>query len=167
MPRELSAPLIISVFLSLKYFFFRQIPQNTPQRPTQDWSLPYLVRALYACPAIITRLRGLSRLFPKETNSPLSQCIKIVFMKQNTKDWIQYGSAIALIISGIAIALLSVIVTMDIGGGALAYIGEAFGGALAIFGIAAYALRSISDFKKEITEELRLSRKSDDHGTDY
>lgn len=165
MPRELSAPLIISVFLSLKYFFFRQIPQNTPQRPTQDWSLPYFFKALYACPAIITRLRGLSRLFPNYPKSPLSQCIKIVFMKQNTKDWIQYGSAIALIISGIAIALLSVIVTMDIGGGALAYIGEAFGGALAIFGIAAYALRSIRDFKDEITSELR-AHKMNDYGTE-
>lgn len=75
-------------------------------------------------------------------------------MKQNTKDWIQYVSAIALILSGIGIAVLSVVATMDIGGGALAYIGEAFGGALAIFGIAAYAVRSIRDFKDEITEEL-------------
>lgn len=80
-------------------------------------------------------------------------------MKQNTKDWIQYGSAIALLTSGIVIALLSVLATMNIGGGTLAYIGEAFGGALAIFGIAAYAVRSIRDFKEEITEELRLSRK--------
>lgn len=69
MPRELSAPLIISVFLSLKYFFSRQIPQNTPQRPTEDWSLPYLVRALYACPAIITRLRGCG-VFSQKIQTP-------------------------------------------------------------------------------------------------
>ncbi len=76
-------------------------------------------------------------------------------MKQNTKDWIQYGSAIALILSGIVIALFSVVVNLDIGGGALAYIGEAFGGALAIFGIAAYAVKSINEFKEELTRELQ------------
>lgn len=75
-------------------------------------------------------------------------------MKQNTKDWIQYGSAMVLILSGVCLAVGSVVATMDVGGGTLAYIGEAFGGALAIFGIATYAVRAIRDFKDEITEEL-------------
>ena len=40
-------------------------------------------------------------------------------MKQNTKDWIQYSSAIALITSSIGLAVGSFIVIMDIGAGTL------------------------------------------------
>lgn len=79
-------------------------------------------------------------------------------MQQNTKDWVQYGSAIALIISSIVIAFISFILTLDIGVGTLTYIGEALSGALAIFGISAYAVSAISKFKAEIRDELRKER---------
>ncbi len=79
-------------------------------------------------------------------------------MQQNTKDWVQYGSAIALITSSIVIAFVSFILTLDIGVGTLTYIGEALSGALAIFGISAYAVSAISKFKAEIRDELRKDK---------
>ena len=87
-------------------------------------------------------------------------------MKQNTKDWIQYGSAIALIVSAILIACASIIYTMDIGAGALTYIGEAISGALAIFGITAYAIARIKETKDEILKELQTRARSEESGED-
>ena len=43
-------------------------------------------------------------------------------MKQNTKDWIQYSTAIAMVISAIVIAFLAFIITMNIASGVLIYI---------------------------------------------
>ena len=76
-------------------------------------------------------------------------------MKQNTKDWIQYGSAIALISSAIGVGVFSIIVTLDIGAGALTYIGEALSGALAIFGVAAYALARLRDIDSHVRDEVK------------
>ena len=74
-------------------------------------------------------------------------------MKQNTKDWIQYSSAIALIASAIGLAVGSFIVIMDIGAGTLTYIGEALGGALGIFGVATYAKARVDDMERRLFEE--------------
>ena len=43
-------------------------------------------------------------------------------MKQNTKDWIQYSTAIAMVISAIVIAFFAFIVTTTIASGVLIYI---------------------------------------------
>lgn len=43
-------------------------------------------------------------------------------MKQNTKDWIQYSTAVAMVLSAIVIAFLSFIITSDIASGVLIYI---------------------------------------------
>lgn len=43
-------------------------------------------------------------------------------MKQNTKDWIQYSTAIAMVASAIAIAFLAFIVTATIASGVLIYV---------------------------------------------
>ena len=75
-------------------------------------------------------------------------------MKQNTKEWIQYGSAIALIASSIALAFVSFLITQDIGGGPLTYIGEALSAALGIFGIGVYFPGKLTEFKKEIRNFL-------------
>ncbi|MBQ6188792.1 MAG: hypothetical protein IJK45_01300 [Bacteroidaceae bacterium] len=79
-------------------------------------------------------------------------------MKQNTKDWVQYMSAVALILSAIALAFLSFIITEDIGAGPLTYIGEALSAALGIFGISIYVVNRLdgirSDLKREMTEMM-------------
>lgn len=84
-------------------------------------------------------------------------------MKQNTKDWIQYGSAIALIASAIAVAVMSVTITMDIAGGTNTYIGIAVSCALAIFGITTFAITQIAQFKQQILDEDKRG-KEERHG---
>ena len=43
-------------------------------------------------------------------------------MKQNTKDWIQYSTAIAMVFSAIVIAFVAFILTTNIASGVLIYI---------------------------------------------
>lgn len=43
-------------------------------------------------------------------------------MKQSTKDWIQYSTAIAMVASAIIIAFVAFIITTDIASGVLIYI---------------------------------------------
>lgn len=80
-------------------------------------------------------------------------------MKQNTKDWMQHLSAVALIASAIALAFVSFLTTKDIGAGPLTYIGEALSAALGLFGISIYVVNKVSDMKNEIRNELNAFRK--------
>lgn len=80
-------------------------------------------------------------------------------MKQNTKDWMQHLSAVALIASAIALAFVSFLTTKDIGAGPLTYIGEALSAALGLFGISIYVVNKVSDMKNEIRNELNTFRK--------
>ncbi len=43
-------------------------------------------------------------------------------MKQNTKDWIQYSSAMAMIASAIFLAMIAFILTATIASGVLIYV---------------------------------------------
>lgn len=76
-------------------------------------------------------------------------------MQQNTKDWIQYSSAIALIASAILIAFLCFSVINDITAGVNAYIGIAISCALAIFGVSAYMVSQVATFKTEMRSNVR------------
>jgi len=79
-------------------------------------------------------------------------------MKQNTKDWIQYSMASLLIVSAAAMGFVSLLLTMEIGTGPLAYIAETLSAALAIFGIGAYVVNKVGEMKREIRDELDLMR---------
>ena len=79
-------------------------------------------------------------------------------MKQNTKDWIHNLSAIALIVSAIAMGFLSFAMTEEIGPGPLTYIGEVLSSALAIFGIGVYATNKIGQIKTEVDDQLKKLR---------
>ena len=68
-------------------------------------------------------------------------------MKQNTKDWIQYASAIAMLCSAIALALWSFYKLSEVHSTVLAYVGEAIAFVAAVFGLALYA-------KNEIKREM-------------
>lgn len=85
-------------------------------------------------------------------------CVVIIknqrIMKQNTKDWIQYMSAIALILSAIVLAFTSFLAINDVPGGVNTYIGIAVSGGLAIFGVAAYMVNQVTQFKTEVRREL-------------
>ena len=77
-------------------------------------------------------------------------------MKQNTKDWMQYASAIAMLISAIAIAIWSFARLSEIHNTVLAYVGEAIAFAAAVFGLALYA-------RNEIKKELRKMLENDEN----
>lgn len=85
-------------------------------------------------------------------------------MKQNTKDWMQHTSAMALIASAIAMGFLCFLTTQEIGTGPLTYIGEALSAALLLFGVTNYFANKVTEFKDEIRRELQTIRKEDlDH----
>lgn len=88
-------------------------------------------------------------------------------MKQNTKDWIQYTSAIVLIASAVALAFISFFLTLDIGAGPLTYIGEALSAALGLFGISVYVVNRFGQLRSEIHRELDRMRSDEGrtHGT--
>lgn len=75
-------------------------------------------------------------------------------MKENTKDWIHYASAIALIASAIAMGFVSFFMTMDIGTGPLTYIGESLSAALGLFGIGIYAVNKVNSISKEMNQRF-------------
>lgn len=82
-------------------------------------------------------------------------------MKQNTKDWIQYISACALIASAIVLVFTSFLRIERVGEGVNTYVGIAISGGLAIFGVAAYFVNQVAQFKTEIREELKNIRKEE------
>ena len=87
-------------------------------------------------------------------------------MKQNTKDWIQYGSAIALILSGITLVFVSFLLTLDVNAGVNTYAGVAFSCALAIFGVSAYMVSQVTSFKTQLRndfDDLREELKHSNH----
>lgn len=83
-------------------------------------------------------------------------------MKQNTKDWIQYSSAVLLIVSAVVMAFLSLLLTMEIGVGPLTYIGEALTSALGLFGIGVYAVNKVKEIRREIRTEFDELRSSEE-----
>lgn len=85
-------------------------------------------------------------------------------MKQNTKDWLHYISAVALIASAITLAFVSFYVTQDIGAGPLTYIGEALSAALGLFGFGVYVVNRFGQFRSEIRSEME--RMKEEYGRD-
>lgn len=70
-------------------------------------------------------------------------------MKQNTKDWIQYGSAIAMLASAIVLAFVSFFCIQYIHSSVIAYVGEAIAFAAGVFGLALYTHNEIKrQFKR-------------------
>ena len=69
-------------------------------------------------------------------------------MQPNTKEWIQYGSAVSMIVSGIILAFLSFFFNHnDIADGVLWYIAQALVYAGGIFGVSLYFKTKLGDFE--------------------
>ena len=68
-------------------------------------------------------------------------------MKQNTKDWIQYSTAIAMITSASVIAFMAFIVTSNIASGVLIYVAQALCYAAGIFGVSIYFRTKLCEFE--------------------
>ena len=78
-------------------------------------------------------------------------------MQTNTKEWIQYGSAIAMIVSGIVLAFLSFFINddHDIADGVLWYIAQALIYAGGIFGVSIYFKTKLGEFESNARKELK------------
>ena len=78
-------------------------------------------------------------------------------MRANTKDWIQYSTAIAMVASGIVLAFLSFFLTDDhnITDGVLWYVAQALTFAGGVFGISLYVKTKVGEVKSEIIDEAR------------
>lgn len=71
------------------------------------------------------------------------------------KDWIQYGTAIAMIVSGIVLAFLSFFKNEgDISEGVLWYVAQALTYAGGIFGVSIYFKTKLGDFESRTKQEL-------------
>ena len=79
------------------------------------------------------------------------------------KDWIQYGSAVAMIVSGIILAFLSFFKNDgDIGQGVLWYVAQALTYAGSIFGVSVYFRTKFGDLKSNINKENYLNKDTKD-----
>ena len=78
-------------------------------------------------------------------------------MKQSTKDWIQYSTAIAMVVSAIAIviAFLAFIITSTIESGVLIYIAQALCYAGGIFGVSIYFKNKMGEFESNAKEQMQ------------
>ena len=76
-------------------------------------------------------------------------------MKQNTKDWIQYSTAIAMVCSAIVIAFVALILTSTIASGVLIYIAQALVYAAGIFGVSLYFNTKLGEFETKAKTELK------------
>ena len=78
-------------------------------------------------------------------------------MKTNTKEWIQYGSAIVMILSGIVLGFLSFFINddHDIADGVLWYIAQALIYAGGIFGVSIYFKTKLGEFESNARKELK------------
>lgn len=76
-------------------------------------------------------------------------------LNMTTKDWIQYGTAIAMIVSGIVLAFLSFYKNNgDIAEGVLWYIAQALTYAGGIFGVSIYFKTKLGDFESRTKREI-------------
>ena len=83
-------------------------------------------------------------------------------MNLNTKEWIQYGSAIFMIISGSLLSFISFFTLGTVVGGVLLYLSEALVFAGAVYGVNLYYKTKFGQFetsaidklRKEVTEKL-------------
>ncbi|MBR5653070.1 MAG: hypothetical protein IKX22_03210 [Prevotella sp.] len=77
-------------------------------------------------------------------------------MTTNSKEIIQYGSAIAMVVSGIILAFLSFFLNgYDIAEGVLWYIAQALTYAGAIFGVSIYFKSKLGEFESKTRKDLQ------------
>lgn len=86
-------------------------------------------------------------------------------MQQNTKDWIQYSSAIAMLVSAIALALWSFYKLSEVHGSVLAYVGEAIAFVASVYSLALYAKNEIKkEFRNWRQDGTREEQKNEEDG---
>ena len=88
-------------------------------------------------------------------------------IQMTTKDWIQYGTAVAMIVSGIVLAFLSFYHNDgDIAEGVLWYMAQALTYAGGVFGVSIYFKTKFGEFESKTRQELKdyIDGKEDRNG---
>lgn len=82
-------------------------------------------------------------------------------MKKNTKDWIQYGSAIGMLATGVLLTFLCFFLNQyNINDSVLLYVAQCLVYAGSIFGVSIYIRSKITDVKNDIESRI-LNGKED------
>lgn len=76
-------------------------------------------------------------------------------MQSNTKDWIQYGSAITMILSAIVLAFLSFFAIHAIEASILWYVAQALAYAGGIFGVSIYIKSKLGEAASVVNQRIR------------
>lgn len=84
-------------------------------------------------------------------------------MKTNTKENIQYTTAILFLLSGIIMAFFSYFDLQDVAGGVLTYVGEGTAFTAGVFSINLYVKSKVSEAETRINQKIdRKMRKVDE-----
>ncbi len=87
-------------------------------------------------------------------------------MQRNTKEWIQYGSAIALLLSGVVMAFLSFFLNnFDVSDSVLWYVSQTLVYAGSIFGVGIYIQSKWGDVKGYVDKIVneKKENENEDH----
>lgn len=82
-------------------------------------------------------------------------------MKQGIKDWLQYGSAIVMLLSAIGLALWSFGSLSEVHSTVLTYSGIAVSFCSAVYGLALYAKNEVRKEVRRLKEEEKESDEQD------
>lgn len=84
-------------------------------------------------------------------------------MSNNSKEWVQYGTAVAMILSGIVLAFLSFFLNgYDIAEGVLWYIAQALTYAGGIFGVSIYFKTKLGQAETQLREFIKKEEKNEE-----
>ena len=85
-------------------------------------------------------------------------CTKTLIMTSNTKDWIQYGTAIGMLLSGVLLTFLCFFLNRyKIETEVLWYVAQCITFAGAVFGISAYTKQRLDKIEKEIKGKININ----------
>ena len=76
-------------------------------------------------------------------------------MRTNTKEWIQYSTAVGMLACGAVMAFLSFFIHGDIVDGVLWYIGQSLIFAGGVFGISTYFKDKLGESEKRMREDIK------------
>lgn len=81
-------------------------------------------------------------------------------MQKNTKEWIQYGSALGLLLSGVVLTFLCFFLNgYDIKDSVLWYVAQCLVYAGSVFGVTVYVSSKLGDVKKYFDDRVRSEHK--------
>jgi Na+/melibiose symporter-like transporter len=75
-------------------------------------------------------------------------------MQKNTKEWLQYGSAIAMLLSGIVLTYIDYFISHDIHDNVLWYVAQCLIYAGSVFGVAMVIATKFGEMRNYINDRL-------------